>query len=459
MKYFTVKKIAFVIVILFLLIGGVYYGLLLNRGEQLVSQTSPAIPTAEELVQLEDEVARLRSTLAHLNGSELSKLPVTNLAEKQAQGSSSEVQYQLLATEQASLTREIAGLAKRRQERGEFVNPLWLKSDAELIKMVKEMSVEAKAGQLLMFAVKGQVANPSYLAELKLQQPGGMIVMGSNVAGKDQLANLIRTVQSTNSAIPLLIAIDQEGGVVKRLNWDTTASQKQWVSLGTIEVCSQAKLRAELLRQVGVNLNFSPVVDLAAPGGGFINNRTISQDPAVVSELAKAYVDCHQGSGVLATLKHYPGHGATSADSHFTLPVITKDKASWLATDARPFKEINSAGLLMVGHLHYNKLDPSQPASQSEVLVDQVLRQELGFKGVVITDDMGQLHTSTKISSSEAMANSLNAGIDIILYVNPPKSEAAIIAELTSLIAEQKVAPVKVDASLIRILQLKRQLY
>lgn len=333
------------------------------------------------------------------------------------------------------------------------------KTDADMKQMIEGMSPSHKAGQLLMFAAKGQVVTLEYYKELREIAPGGLIYMGANIQSEKQLADFTKAIQTTNPQIPLLIATDQEGGDVKRLSWDNTDSQLQWAKLNKDDLCEQAKSRGKILRGSGININFSPVVDLTAAKGGFINNRTISSDPKVVIRAAGTYVDCLQSVPVAATLKHFPGHGATVEDSHYVLPEIGKSKDDWLKTDASPFVELKQAQLVMVSHLYYKSIDSQQPASQSEKMITKVLRQEFGYQGVVVTDDMGQLHTSTSISSREAMKNSINAGIDIILYVNAPRDHKEIVSELSVLIETGEVSEVNVDAALLRIFKLKQRLY
>lgn len=333
------------------------------------------------------------------------------------------------------------------------------KTETEMRQMIEGMSSSQKAGQLLMFAAKGQTVTTEYEKELREISPGGVIYMGANIQSEKQLADFTKDIQATNTRIPLLVATDQEGGVVKRLGWDNTASQLEWAKLSKDNLCQQAKSRGEILRNSGINVNFSPVVDLTTAKGGFINNRTISPDHKVVIRAAGIYVDCLQSVPVAATLKHFPGHGATVEDSHYVLPEIGKSKNDWLKTDASPFKELKQSNLVMVGHLYYKNIDSQQPASQSQKMITAVLRQEFGYQGVVITDDMGQLHTSTNITSREAMKNSINAGVDIILYVNAPRDHRDIVSELAKLIESGEVSETKVDAALLRIFKLKQRLY
>ena len=222
-------------------------------------------------------------------------------------------------------------------KQGKFSNPLWGYTDADLLLMLSTMSVEAKAGQLLIFSFDGLALNSGQTSRYKALNPGGMIMMGGNVSNAKQVNALTQQIQKLNTDIPPFIATDQEGGVVKRINWDTTASQKSWAGMTEEEICNLGKQRSKLLLDLGINMNFSPVVDLTNPGQGFMNNRTISGDPKIVTDKSKTYINCGQGLGIIDTLKHFPGHGSTTLDSHFILPVVTKSKDVWLNCDAIPF--------------------------------------------------------------------------------------------------------------------------
>jgi beta-N-acetylhexosaminidase len=224
------------------------------------------------------------------------------------------------------------------------------------------------------------------------------------------------------------------------------------------ELCNQAKQRGKILKEVGINFNFSPVVDLSNPNGGFINNRTISTDPLKVVDKAEKYVECLQGEGVNATLKHYPGHGATSEDSHFKLPIINKTKADWLNSDAIPFKSISDAKAIMLGHLMFSQIDPNNPSTLSNILINEILQGEFGYTGLIVTDDMNMLHASTNISTKDAMQRAINAGVDQLLYVGFPSPKEEIIATLAKMFETNEIAPERVKEGLFKILSAKRDL-
>lgn len=364
----------------------------------------------------------------------------------------------LVESYQTNSLSQIQEYKQKKVEAGTLTNPLWHETDQNLRQRVEDMTLEEKAAQLLIFSFEGQNLNKDQQAYWQKLQPGGFILMGGNVASPDQLQKLTSQLWNTNTQIPPFLAIDQEGGYVKRINWESTAGQLEWSNLDEEEMCSLGEQRANTLNSLGLNLNFSPVADLTSNEPGFINDRTISIDPSTVSKTIKPYIECHQKARVFTTLKHFPGHGATTADSHFVLPKISKSKEAWLQSDAIPFKENLEAEFVMVGHLHFTALDSKQPASQSKKVLTDLLKQELGYSGLIVTDGMNQLHTSTNISVPQALQNSFNAGVDIVLYVGLPQSPDQIHKELVKLISDGKISEEAVDEKVYRILKTKRKI-
>jgi len=338
-----------------------------------------------------------------------------------------------------------------------FSNPLWGMTDREINEMIAIMTNDEKAGQMLMFSIPGYSLNESQILNLKDLKPGGVIIMSQNASGTRQLEYLTQQIQSLNPNIPMFIPTDQEGGPVKRISWDDTSGEKSWINLTDNELCDQAKERANLLLDLGINMNFSPVVDVAYPGS-FINTRAISNDANIVQLKSKIYITCSQELGIIDTLKHFPGHGPTNVDSHYSLPVVNKTRSEWLLSDALPFKNNLDTKQIMVGHLVYTDIDPDNPSTLSKIFLTDILRNDWGYKGLIITDDMNMLHTSTKISVNDALNRTFNAGVDIAIYVGTPTSESDIKNQLVKLLAGNTIPAAKVNEILARILFAKRDL-
>lgn len=320
------------------------------------------------------------------------------------------------------------------------------------------MTDNQKAGQFFIFSIGGTSVDSNLKIELEKFKPSGVIYMGYNIYSKNQTSAFSKDIQKTNKEIPLFISTDQEGGVVKRVSWDNTDSEKNWINLSDEEICNQSKTRANVLNEIGINLNFAPVVDLSILGGGFINNRTISNDPNIVIKKAEIFIKCSQENNVYTTLKHYPGHGSTDQDSHFHLPQINKTKEDWLISDGKPFKGLNDSKFIMLGHLVFNQIDSSNPATLSKILVTDILKNEFKYKGLIITDDMNMLYTSTKIQSEDMIVKALNAGVDQLLFVGFPKTKENLIEITSNAIKSKEISPQRIEESLLKILIAKRDL-
>ena len=226
----------------------------------------------------------------------------------------------------------------------------------------------------------------------------------------------------------------------------------------TAEIEKVGKERGELLREVGINLNFAPTVDLSSRYESYINSRTISTNSAEVAVKTRAYVVGQESTGVAATLKHFPGHGATTQDSHVGVPAVGKSKSWWLDSDAVPYTNV-PARVVMLGHLLFTNLDAKLPATQSEHIVNDILRGEIGFDGVVVTDDMGMLHDNTRLPPRELIKQAILAGSDILVYVKSPVSAREIYNEVLGLIKSGEIPQSQVDLSLFRIFRLKQFVY
>jgi len=356
-----------------------------------------------------------------------------------------------------TLHRSISTALDTLAQQNTIQNPLWGKTDSELQAQIQNMTLKEKAGQMLMFGFSGGAVTDELHTNLQIWEAGGVILMRSNIGGAQQVQNLITQIQTTNPDIPYFVSVDQEGGAVSRVTWDTVPGQSNWGQTDPSTLCTYGANRARLLHSLGFNLNFSPVADVSYQGEAFINNRTISDNPDSVSEAIQPYIACHQRKGVFTTIKHWPGHGSTTEDSHFVLPTISKSETEWRKQDLPPFQQNLEAEFVMAGHLVYSAID-EKPATQSEILLTEILRKELEFDGLIITDDMNQLHVSTEIGVREALKNAYTAGVDIVLYVGLPMSQAEIKNELVSLLETGEVPMETVDEIILRILRVKRRI-
>ncbi len=219
-----------------------------------------------------------------------------------------------------------------------------------------------------------------------------------------------------------------------------------------------AYVTGQQVQQQGINVVLAPVADVvevASPS--FIGNRSYGEDPEAVATMVSAAVAGLQQSGVAAAVKHWPGHGATSVDSHSSLPTVDVDRETWESRERVPFAAAveQDVSIVLVGHLAMPKLDPSaQPATISPILVDDLLRNGLGFDGVVMSDALN-MGAVGDIPNGELEVGSILAGVDIVLI---PPSLSDAYAALTAAVADGRISEQRLDASVARVLRLKENL-
>lgn len=328
---------------------------------------------------------------------------------------------------------------------------------------IASMSLEQKVAALIMVHVPG--TDPARIrGVIDAHGLAGVILMGDNVGGPATQVGQLTAALSSEAGLPVLTAIDQEGGVVRRLREDEFPAART-IRGAEPAVAEQAFVdRSALVSSAGVLINFGIVADVTPDSSSFIRSRTLGETPEAAAERVAAAVRGEQGR-VLSTLKHFPGHGASPDDSHVSIPRSDLDLAQWRATHAVPFQAGIAAGapLVMMGHLQFDRIS-ALPASLSAEWV-AILRDELGFEGVIVTDDLLMLQRSGIDAYRDPYSNAvraLQAGNDLLLYVLPGDPATvgidldALIATLAAAVADGRIAEEQVDASLARVLALRR---
>ncbi|SDL59967.1 beta-N-acetylhexosaminidase [Glycomyces sambucus] len=342
--------------------------------------------------------------------------------------------------------------------------------------LMASMSLEDKVGQLFMVYVHGEsadtgdadaiAANRERLgadtgaAFVEAYRPGGIIYFdwANGLTGPEQVAALSNGLQAA-STVPLLIATDQEYGSVVRIGEPATQFPGA-MPLGATRDLDAAERAAEIagseLRAMGLNHNFAPDADVNVdPANPVIGVRSFGSDPALVAEFAAAQVRGYQAGGVAVSAKHFPGHGDTGTDSHVGLPVITHTAEEWERIDAPPFTAAIAAGtdMVMSAHLQFPALDDSlKPATLSHPILTGLLRERLGFTGVVVTDALDMQGVRTEYGDDRVPVLALLAGADLLLM--PPDLPLAHQAVLDA-VASGELTEARIDASVRRILELK----
>lgn len=341
--------------------------------------------------------------------------------------------------------------------------------EARIEHILAGMTVRQKVAQLLMVTLHGPVLTEVGAAFLREWQPGGVSLFGENITnpvGVTRLTNGYQRTITEAGGVPLLIAIDQEGGVVARLS--ERAGFTVWpapvliTAAGGVMAYRVGGAVAEELSAVGINMNLAPVADLETNRENpIIFRRSFGNDPRVAGEAVAHYARGLQAGGVLATVKHFPGHGETREDSHGTLPRLDLDRARLEAVELPPFRQaINTgAAAVMVAHIWYPALDPHRrlPASLSPNVVGGLLRRELGFDGLVLTDALDMNAVDLEFPFGEAAVMAVEAGVDMIA-LGPSSGPASIQAALDALLAaveSGRISMARLDESVRRILRVK----
>lgn len=285
-----------------------------------------------------------------------------------------------------------------------------------------------------IFGCSGPILTPDERAFFREAQPWGFILFARNVETPDQLRRLTADLRDAVGR-DALITVDQEGGRVQRLrapHWaewspplDAVQKARSTTEAARI-LAARATLIATELRAVGIDSNCAPVVDIAGPlTHPFLRNRCYGTDADSVTTIARAVAEAHLAAGVLPVMKHLPGHGRASADTHHDLPTVTADRESLSASDFAPFRALADLPMAMTAHIIFAAYDPTLPATQSPEMI-RVIREEIGFRGLLLTDDLAMQALSGTIA--ERAARSLTAGCDLALFCNGDVPEMAAVA-------------------------------
>ncbi len=288
---------------------------------------------------------------------------------------------------------------------------------------------------------------------------GGFLLMGANVPADAAALSTVTAALSPDPALPRLIGIDEEGGEVTRLPWDTLPGADTLKFAAPEDVRAAASGRAALLAESGITVNFGIVADVTGDPSSFIFSRTLGATGDDAAPRVAAAVSGEQGT-VLSTLKHFPGHGAAPGDSHSSIPTTDLTRADWTANESMPFGAGIDAGaeLLMFGHLAYTAIDAA-PASLSTEW-HRIAREELGFTGVAVTDDLGMLLNSGDPAYADPAANAVQsvlAGNDLLVLVAgaDESTVAASIDGITAAVDAGTLPPERLREAAIRVTELR----
>lgn len=328
------------------------------------------------------------------------------------------------------------------------------------------MSDEELLGQMVMLGFIGQESMPKEVADLYARyKVGGVMLFGWNVVSFDQTKQLVGTINTLNPnpALPYLIGIDEEGGIVHRLPWNP--STRSAATMGNRnkpdEVYAQYLRVGKGLRELGINANFAPVLDIAPdPSATFLGNRIFGGNPKRVIPLTNAAIRGTQDAGIVAVGKHFPGHGGTPEDSHEVLPTIEDSLKKLHGYALMPFAAAVETGIdaIMIGHLLVPAVDKKLPASLSKKAITGLLREEMGFKGVVFSDDMRMGGIVSNYNIGEAGVRFIEAGGDVVFVGKHANLQIKVLEALSKALQSGRLKRERLLESAYRIVSLKLRL-
>ena len=331
--------------------------------------------------------------------------------------------------------------------------------DEKVDKTVASMSQTEKLGQMVMIGIQGTKVDDDSLYMLHQFHMGGVILFDRNMDSLEQVKQLTSDLQAqSNEKVPLFIGIDEEGGDVVRMAEKLTPppSQKEIGATGDIEQAKTWAIKtAKSLKDMGINVNFAPVADV-----GSNDKRSYSTDTNTVIDFVRAATKGYQQENIIYSLKHFPGIGKGKVDSHVDSSNIDVVKEVLMTEDIIPFKTIIDENdpndyFILVSHLKYPALDEEYPASLSSKIMTDLLRNELGYKGIIITDDMEMGAVANHNDFRSIGVKAVKAGVDIVLVCHEYEHQQEVYLGLLDAVNSGEISQERIDESVKRIIKVK----
>jgi len=330
---------------------------------------------------------------------------------------------------------------------------------------LEELTLQEKIGQMFMIGMPGTEIDDITRELITKYKVGGVILYRKNILSLEHFIHLLNSLRELNkdNKVPLMIGIDQEGGRVNRMpnKLKNLVNAKQIANVGSADLCYKAgKVIGEMLKEFNINMNFAPVLDI----GGFrdshpLGNRCLGEKPEVVAKNGIAFMNGIKYNNVISTIKHFPGHGASRIDSHIFMPTIYKSVKKLKKEDMLPFTEAIKSGAdsIMVGHLLVADINSIYPASLSDRVINNLLRKQLGYNGLVVTDDLSMRAITLIFGITHATAKAISSGADMVMINKEHKKKIRIISNLNKIASKNKNAVRRIDESVSRILEIKER--
>ncbi len=327
-----------------------------------------------------------------------------------------------------------------------------------------EVDLSKKLGQMFFVGFEGYILTKETKHFLEIVQPGGIIFFECNIKDKKQVKKLIKDINDCLEIKPF-IAIDQEGGSVERLRKICTSLPSVWglSKVGLKELLEAQRIIACELKELGFNMNFAPVLDINSnPKNPVISTRAISDNPRIVSEYGLEIIKLFLKNGIIPVAKHFPGHGDLNLDSHLALPVLSKTKIELNKFELIPFKKAIQikAPVIMAGHIQLPAIEKDKkiPTSLSKAILNNFLRKEMGFKGLIITDELNMKGITKNFSLEEASLEALKAGVDLLLFNHIHKNNLKVFKSVFEKSQKDKSLERRIEESYKRIITIKKNL-
>jgi beta-N-acetylhexosaminidase len=344
---------------------------------------------------------------------------------------------------------------------------------ARIDEILAAMSVEEKVGQLFMVYFRGPTLSAELRQMIEDYHIGGVVLfaIAGNIESPRQVAGMINDAQSlattSGAQVPLFVSIDQEGGSVVRLTEGFTVFPSQMAvgATGSTDLAAlMAEVTAQEIKALGINMNLAPVLDVNNnPDNPVIGLRSFGSSPDLVSALGTAMIERYRQMGVIPTAKHFPGHGDTAVDSHYGLPLVPHDRTHLDQIEFPPFRAAIAAGVpaIMTAHVLFPAIDPNagSPATLSSRVLQGLLREEMGFDGLIVTDSLSMGALANLVGTTEAAQLAFRAGADLLAYGadigHSPDESLAAYTRLLGLVQSGEISGERLDASVRRILRVK----